>query len=153
MLLSLLAILACTGAPQAGLTACSCEVALYKPNGVRLAERVDHFDAVVLATVVRVDTIPSDSVPGMAYVWPRRRERYHLVVDRSWKAPANDTLVFTAGLEVRSSCEVRFRPGVTYLVFATQTPSGLYSTNSCQTELASRVGPVIAALDRREEDN
>ncbi len=141
--------------------------------GEHVRRQRDRADVVVLATVLRVDTLPdpvSDVQPGA----PSRANApasgpvvARLRVARAWHGPPHGTapvgtrhttraapnadtlsVAFHAAPDRRTSCDVALAPGAAYLVFAERGPGGLLWTRQCTgTRPAAGAGAALAALD------
>ena len=136
-------------APACDTRLCRCVPAAamgLSPDAYRRAQR-DRADVVVLATVLRVDTLADlrvgkDGPPDGPVV-------ARLSVGDTWKGTHSDTisvLVHTSW-RVTRSCDHAFRPGEQYLVFATIGTGGMLRTDACAgTQHARDAGATIVVL-------
>jgi hypothetical protein len=147
--------------------------------GEHVRRQRDPADVVVLATVLRVDTLPGQrsdppstgrpGAPPQANVPAPGPVVARLRVERAWRGPPNggapvstgdtrraDTLsvAFHAAPHRRTSCDVALAPGAAYLVFAARGLRGLLWTRQCTgTQPAAGAGAALAALDSAALDS
>jgi hypothetical protein len=85
------------------------------------AESLERADAVFAGTVVSVDSVPDPRTPGQRYTVRMR-------VDTSWKGVDAGEMTFAAG---STSCDMRFEPGVRYVIFGRADDAGTLRAGMC----------------------
>jgi hypothetical protein len=111
-------------------------------------ERRERATRVVLARVVRIDSL----APRLVEHGPNQVAVYDLAarvaVSRVWKGPLVDTLTVVFGsTPLASSCDLSLVAGFSYVIFATSYDDGVLRTRQCTgTAAEADAATTIAAL-------